>query len=281
MSLWEGMLVSFVPVVCELSIMQVLYSSMYKATAAAKRRVVCLFLFFLVDYPIVFLTDYYDSFEALNIVRLVGSLLLWALYLKAVFRGGYLSRCLPAAAVFAFISMVIEGIMWFLAGAIGLEPFVIRYTTWQVLIFQAILYVLEYTAARLVGRLNITAGYSDKTIKKMWLPTVGYLVVVSAFWIGLVNFLALRLRTGKFGLIEILSVIVCFIVSLMFIKSSMDISQESERREWELSEQKTELEYQKLYNSGMEAMLFEVSRFRHNYSNALAALSGYADSGDF
>jgi two-component system sensor histidine kinase AgrC len=67
----------------------------------------------------------------------------------------------------------------------------------------------------------------------------------------------------------------------MFIKSSMDLSRESERRERELGNQKTELEYQKLYNNGMEAMLFELSRFRHNYSNTLAALQGFADSGDY
>jgi hypothetical protein len=125
------------------------------------------------------------------------------LYLKAVFKGGFLSRCLPATAVFAFLSMLLETILWFFVRVIGLEAAVVRYTTWQVLIFQAVLFFLEFTVVRLVGKLHITAGYSDKTMKKMWLPTVGYLVVVSAFWIGLVNFLAQSVSADEFGVTEI------------------------------------------------------------------------------
>jgi len=281
MNLGEGMLVSFVPTVCELAILQVLYGSMYKENAALKRRVICFILFFLVQYPNVFFNDYYGFFDEISILRYIWTFLLYALYLKAVFKGGFLSHCLPAAAVFVFISLIIEIILWLIADLIGLVPTVIRHTLWQVLIFQAILFSSEYGAAKLVGRLNITAGYPRKMTKKMWLTSVGYLAVTTVFWIGLVNFLGESFRTGNFGITGILSIIVCFIVSLLFIKSSMDIMRESECREWEINEQKTELKYQKLYNSSMEAMLFEVSRFRHNYSNTLAVLKGFADSGDF
>lgn len=281
MSLWEGMLISFVPVVCELIILQELYTAMFREKAAVKRRIVCLLLFFVVQYPSVFLTDYFEFLAPFKIVRSALGFIIYALSLKAVFKSGFLSRCLPAAAVFSFISVAIEAVLWQIGGMIGLEPLVIRYTTWQVLIFQAILFSLEFAVTRLVRKLHITAGYSDKTIKKMWLPTVGYLAVITVFWITLVQQLGANIRAGNFGILDIAGIVVCLLVSLMFIKSSMDISRENERWQWELDEKKKELEYQKLYNNGMEAMLFEVSRFRHNYANTLAALRGYADCGDF
>lgn len=281
MSLGEGMLVSFVPVVCELVILQELYIAMFREKVSVKRRIAGLLLVFIVQYPNVFLTDYFEFFEPFKIVRSALGFIIYALSLKIVFRSGFLSRCLPTAAVFSFISITIEGVLWYLAGVAGLEPMVIRYTTWQVLIFQVILFSLEFAVTRLIKRLYITAGYSDKTIKKMWLPTVGYIAVITVFWITLVQQLGQSIKAGNFGALDVAGIVVCLFVSLMFIKSSMDISRENERRQWELSKQKKELEYQKLYNSGMEAMLFEVSRFRHNYSNILAALKGYADLGDF
>lgn len=281
MSLWEGMLVSFVPVVCELVILQELYIALFKEKTTMERRIVYLLLFLIVQYPTVFLTDYFEFLEPFKIVRSALVFIIFALFLKVTFKSSFMSRCLPAAAVFTFLSIVIETVLWYIVGKAGLQPLDIRYTMWKVLIFQAVLYCLEFGATRVVRRLNISVGYSEKTIKKMWLPTVGYLVVIVVFWVALVQQIGLNLKSGYFGALDVVGIIVCLFVSLMFIKSSMDISRENERRQRELDEQKKELEYQRLYNSGMEAMLFEVSRFRHNYANTLAVLRGYADSGDF
>lgn len=281
MSLWEGMLVSFVPVVCEFVILQELYTVLFGEKVSIDRRIICILFFFIVQYPVVFLTDYFEFLEPIKVVRSAFAFTIFALFLKATFKSRFMSRCLPAAAVFTFISIVIEAFLWYFVGKIGLKPFDVRYSIWKVLIFQAVLYCMEFGAVRAIRKLNIPVGYSEKEIKRMWLPTVGYLVVIVVFWVALAQQLGPNIKSGYFGALDVVSIIVCLFVSLMFIKSSMDISRENELRQRELYEQKKELEYQKLYNSGMEAMLFEVARFRHNYANTLAVLRGYSDSGDF
>ncbi|MDX9871098.1 MAG: GHKL domain-containing protein [Clostridia bacterium] len=68
---------------------------------------------------------------------------------------------------------------------------------------------------------------------------------------------------------------------MLFIRSSMGLSREMTRRRMELAAQKLELDYQKLYNAGMEAVLNGLSAFRHDYGNALAAMAGYARLGEW
>lgn len=280
MNLWESLLVSAVPVICETYILQEMYISLYKIKAVVRQRLIYGLLFISIQYPIVFLTDNYKFLAHLAIIRSVLIFLLYALMLRAVFRGRFLSYCLPVAALFTFISIVTETVLWFSAGQMGLEIASIRYTLWKVLLFQAILYSTEFSIVQLIKNVNILSGYSERTDKRMWLPTIGYLIVVSAFWIGLIQQIGGRFRERTVGLWDISGIIICLFVSLMFVKSSMDISKEIERRQWELDAQKKELEYQKLYNNGMETMLSELSRFRHNYSNIMAALRGHVDSGD-
>lgn len=281
MDIWAKLLVSAVPVVCETFILQEMYVALYKENADLRRRVIIGLLFIAVQYPIVFLTDNAEFFAHLGVFRSILIFLLYALMLLAVFRGGFLSRCLPAAAVFTFISVVLETLMWFSASRMGLDIALIRYTLWKVLLFQGILYTAEMSAVLLLKRIKFTAGYPEKISRKIWLPTTGYLVVISVFWIGLIQQVGTRFKSGTIGPWDIAGIITCLLVSLLFIKSSMDISREIERRQCEIEAQKLELDYQKIYNSGMEAMLSELSRFRHNYSNTLAALKGYAEAGNF
>lgn len=281
MNLWESLLVSAVPVICETIILQAMYIALYKVSAAARLRLTYGLLFITIQYPVVYLTDNIAFLAPFSIIRSILIFLLYALMLRAVFRGRFLSRCLPAAAIFAFVSIVIETLLWFGAKQLGLDITNVRYTLWKVLLFQAILYAAEFSVVLLIKKHPILSGYSEQTTGKMWLPTVGYLIVVSAFWIGLIQQIGGRFREGAVSPWDIAGIVVCLVVSLMFVKSSMDLSREIERRQWELDAQKLELEYQKLYNSGMEAVLSELSRFRHNYSNMLAALRGHAESGNF
>lgn len=281
MSLWESLLVSAVPVICETIILQEMYIALYKVTASVRQRLAYGLIFIAIQYPIIYLTDNMAFLAPFSIIRSVFIFLLYVLMLRTVFKGSFLSRCLPVAAIFTFVSIVIETLLWFGAGRLGLDITDLRHTLWKVLLFQVILYAADFSVILFIIKHRILSGYSEQTSGKMWLPTVGYLIVVSAFWIALIQQISGRFRDGAVGPWDIAGIVVCLVVSLMFVKSSMDISREIERRQWELDAQKLELEYQKLYNSGMEAVLSELSRFRHNYGNVLAALRGHADSGDF
>lgn len=281
MDMGAKLLVSAVPVICETVILQELYMALYKEKVSIQRRVLYGLIFIAIQYPIVFFTDNPEFLAHLRVIRSVLIFLLYALMLRTVFGDKFLSRCLPAAAVFGFISVVIETILWFGATWLGYTLVSIRYTLGKVLIFQGILYAIEFMIVQIFKKIKFSVGYSEKMAKRLWLSTIGYLLVISIFWIGLIQQVGDRFREGNISTLDILSIIVCLLVSLLFIKSSMDISREIDQQQWKIETQKLELDYQKLYNNGMEAMFFEMSRFRHNYNNTLAALQGYAATDDF
>ena len=281
MSLWEKLLVSLVPVVCEIFLLQEMYRALFRQQGDLRRRLISGLLFIIVVYPIVFLTDNPEYFANLGPVRTVLVFMLFAFMLKAAFSTPFFARCLPAAAVFLFVSVVLETVLWSAAVWAGLEIMDIRFTFWKVLLFQSVLYAMEMLAVLGVKKLRPAAGYPEAMGRGMWLSTVGYLLVVSIFWIGLVQQVGGRFRTGSLGLWEIAGIVACLAVSLLFIGSSMGISQEMARRRIELEAQELELDYQRMYSTGIEAMLGGLSGFRHNYGNALASLSGHARLGEW
>jgi two-component system, LytTR family, sensor histidine kinase AgrC len=280
MDTWQKLIVSFVPVVVETAILQELYIALYRSRVEVRDRVLYGLLFVVLIYPIVYLGDNAFFPEGFGIARSILVFVLYAMMLRVVFKGGFFAKCLPATAVFVFLSIVIETVMWFFARKLGLDIFVIRHTFWMVLTFQAILFSLEFMFVLLLKNMKAAVGLSLETSKKIWLPTAGYLIVISLFWIGLIQQLNMQLRTGALRTVDVIGIIACLLVSLSFVKGSMDITREIETREREIEGHKAEINYQKLFNSGMEAMLFELSRFQHNYNNTLAALKGYAESGD-
>lgn len=112
------------------------------------------------------------------------------------------------------------------------------------------------------------------------MPLTGILLVVVLFWVGFIQQIILQLHLGKYRVWDVLALIACFLISLFVIKSSMEITREFEQQQMKNDAQKRELEYQRLYNGSIEAMLNEISRFRHNYNNLLASLKGYVEADD-
>lgn len=280
MDLTAKLMVSFLPVICETAILQELYIVIYGEKIGLKRRVLYGLFFVALMYPIVFLTDNNEFLKSLGVVRSILILMLYTFMLWSVFRGDYFARCLPAAAVFVFISITVESLMWFLAARIGLDTTTLRYTFWQILLFQIILFFAEFMIVMIIKSTRLLADYSQTSLKKRWMPLTGLLLVVVLFWIGFIQQLILQMNLGEYRVWDALALIACFLISLFVIKSSMEITREFEQQQRKNDAQKRELEYQRLYNGSMKAMLDEISRFRHNYNNLLASLKGYAEADD-
>jgi hypothetical protein len=94
MSLWESLLVSAVPVVCETIILQEMYIALYKVCASVRQRLIYGLIFIAIQYPITYMTDNIAFFAPFGIIRSILIFLLYALMLRTVFKGRFLSRCL-------------------------------------------------------------------------------------------------------------------------------------------------------------------------------------------